>query len=162
MSYIPLSHSTDRMRCWETILNGGRIGLANYNPSNWKEHETGEKKKHLLKSEGSSNGVEELVSDIVLVMPTVFIAPPNIWNGLYFLYGKSFSERALAEALGGKVKMAATGGSPTSETIMNWVKECLGSEVAFIESYGTTECGGEFRIKKNFFRRSLKTRRNIR
>jgi hypothetical protein len=27
-SYIPLSHSSDRMKLWEFMLNGGRVGFA--------------------------------------------------------------------------------------------------------------------------------------
>jgi hypothetical protein len=56
VSYIPLSHSTDRMRVWETLLNGGCVGFANYEPKNWSEHENGLKKIQLLNTLGSSNG----------------------------------------------------------------------------------------------------------
>ena len=68
VSFIPLSHSTDRMRVWETVMNGGRIGFANYHASNWEEHESGLKKQSLLESESrptnQSYGVEGLMEDI--------------------------------------------------------------------------------------------------
>ena len=33
-SYIPLSHSSDRMKMWEFLGNGGRVGFAYYGAVN--------------------------------------------------------------------------------------------------------------------------------
>lgn len=43
VSYIPLSHSSDRMKMWEWMGNGGRVGFAYYAATNWLEHERSKK-----------------------------------------------------------------------------------------------------------------------
>eukprot|EP01087_Luapelamoeba_hula_P016055 TRINITY_DN4899_c0_g1_i1.p1 TRINITY_DN4899_c0_g1~~TRINITY_DN4899_c0_g1_i1.p1 ORF type:complete len:807 (-),score=81.79 TRINITY_DN4899_c0_g1_i1:200-2620(-) len=149
VSYIPLSHSTDRMRVWETLANGGRVGFANYHPRNWAEHESGEKKQHLLCTQGSSNGVEELVADVQRLRPTIFIAPPRIWDGLHHMYcaavdlgtSEHDAKQMVVAALGGRAVHLATGGSPTSDQVKKFVKDCF-TDVPFDDSYGATECGG--------------------
>jgi acyl-CoA synthetase (AMP-forming)/AMP-acid ligase II len=65
VSYIPLSHSSDRMKLWEFLLNGGRIGIVQYDPQNWIDHERN-KKTAALGSGGSSNGVEGLFEQVAL------------------------------------------------------------------------------------------------
>lgn len=155
-SYIPLSHSTDRLRVWETLLNGGRVGFANYDPKNWSEHESGKKKIELLNSVGSSNGVEELIEDIRFLKPTILIAPPRIWNGLYTIYLTLMSQipkdvskedyekicqEKIKKLLGGRIKHIATGGELINDYIVQFIKKCF-NESQFDESYGCTECGG--------------------
>jgi long-chain acyl-CoA synthetase len=148
VSYIPLSHSTDRMRVWETLLNGGRVGFANYDPKNWSEHESGLKKLQLLNSIGSSNGVEELIFDTKVLRPTIFIAPPRIFNGLHSLYLKQLelekeedAIKFIRNSLGNRVVHLATGGEMISDFIVEFIKKCF-PECAFDESYGCTESGG--------------------
>lgn len=40
-SYIPFSHSSDRLKTWWTILSGGRIGFVAYNYQYYSEDEDG-------------------------------------------------------------------------------------------------------------------------
>eukprot|EP01126_Amoeba_proteus_P045668 TRINITY_DN5129_c0_g2_i6.p1 TRINITY_DN5129_c0_g2~~TRINITY_DN5129_c0_g2_i6.p1 ORF type:complete len:734 (+),score=172.27 TRINITY_DN5129_c0_g2_i6:694-2895(+) len=156
VSYIPLSHSTDRMRIWETIQNGGRVGFCNYKHTNWNEHETIKKTTLLNSFNQTTNGVEELISDLTPLRPTIFVAPPNIWNGIYSIYSNlimvkknqigltlatEFTRSEVRKILGDRVLHLATGGSPTSELVMKWIQDTW-PEASFVESYGCTECGG--------------------
>ena len=86
---------------------------------------SGEKKRGLLWTEGSTNGVEELIADVRLLRPTIFIAPPRIWDGLRQIYSalvqspssssvppEELERKARAEvvqSLGGRVIHLATG-----------------------------------------------------
>jgi len=90
--------------------------------------------------------------------PTIFVAPPRIWNGFYTIY-QNIIERLInkenkikedAEAIalteisafvGDRVIHVATGGSPTSDVIMNFIPKVF-PKTNFAESYGATECGG--------------------
>uniref|UniRef100_A0A6B2L0Q6 AMP-dependent synthetase/ligase domain-containing protein n=1 Tax=Arcella intermedia TaxID=1963864 RepID=A0A6B2L0Q6_9EUKA len=155
VSYIPLSHSTDRMRIWESLLNGGRVGFANYNHKNWNEHETIKKDTFIDSFSTSTNGVEELLNDVKKLKPTIFVAPPRIWNGMYNIYQNHIShnkanlipnpeemaKQQIKEILGDRLVHTATGGSPTSPLIMDWITATFPG-AAFAESYGCTECGG--------------------
>jgi hypothetical protein len=42
-SYIPLSHSSDRLKMWEFLMNGGRVGFAYFPAVNWLSHELDKK-----------------------------------------------------------------------------------------------------------------------
>jgi long-subunit acyl-CoA synthetase (AMP-forming) len=42
-SYIPLSHTSDRMKMWEFLGNGGRVGFCVYAADNWIAHEVAKK-----------------------------------------------------------------------------------------------------------------------
>jgi long-subunit acyl-CoA synthetase (AMP-forming) len=65
VSFIPLSHSSDRMKLWEFMGNGGRIGFAHYAASNWASHERGGKKDALLGSlDGGLNDVLSLLHQV--------------------------------------------------------------------------------------------------
>eukprot|EP01130_Rhizamoeba_saxonica_P011249 TRINITY_DN4667_c0_g1_i1.p2 TRINITY_DN4667_c0_g1~~TRINITY_DN4667_c0_g1_i1.p2 ORF type:complete len:468 (+),score=103.99 TRINITY_DN4667_c0_g1_i1:1348-2751(+) len=149
ISYIPLSHSTDRMRIIETLQNGGRVGFANYSHKNWLDHETVKKESLLNSLTESTNGIEELMENCVNLKPTIFVSPPRIWNGLYNLYlsllkesqSKEKSLDHIRNLIGNRVLHIATGGSPSSPMVLDWVSE-LFPDVPFAESYGCTECGG--------------------
>jgi hypothetical protein len=85
-TFIPLSHSTDRIRVWETIINGGRSGFAFYNHAHWSEHETVKKELFVDQLSKQTNGVEVLFNDVRPLKPTFFVGPTRIWNGLYNIY----------------------------------------------------------------------------
>lgn len=157
ISFIPLSHSTDRLRIWETMQNGGRVGFCNYQHTNWNEHET-IKKEALLKEDelnlsSPHNGVSELFSHVSRVRPSVLVAPPRIWTGLLSLYHSVAGQQASAEEghrlgvalmhrlTGTRVLYCATGGAPTSKGTMAWIKK-VWPTASFCESYGCSECGG--------------------
>ena len=60
-SFIPLSHSSDRFRLWEFVVNGGRVGMCHYDHNNWLAHEKQKKSSLVRADSGSSNGVEYLL-----------------------------------------------------------------------------------------------------
>jgi acyl-CoA synthetase (AMP-forming)/AMP-acid ligase II len=57
VSYIPLSHSSDRLKNWEFLCNGGRIGMAYYTHTNWIEHETNKKLNSALSVTNTATNV---------------------------------------------------------------------------------------------------------
>lgn len=99
----------------------------------------------------STNGVEELFSDIQILKPSILIAPSRIWTGLYSLYFQKLQSSEnqkqeevkewLKNLVGDRISVLATGGSPTSQRVMDWVKQ-IWTEQSFSESYGCTEVGG--------------------
>lgn len=108
-SFIPLSHSSDRIRCWETLGRGGRIGFCHYAAENWLEHQTGKKDRAVDEASlvSSSDGVETLLLHLAALRPTAVALPPRIWNGLRFLAqvadagaGRSSDSEASAKAAG--------------------------------------------------------------
>ena len=84
-SYIPLSHSSDRLKLWEFLGNGGRVGFVFYAAHNWSAHETSKKDGMLRGNSGHTNGVEDWGRQVAQVGPSAISCPPNIWNGLYAL-----------------------------------------------------------------------------
>jgi long-subunit acyl-CoA synthetase (AMP-forming) len=82
VSYIPLSHSSDRYKMWEHMVHGGRVGFAFYASSNWEAHEK-DKKKGMIQYVSPIHG---LFSQIRALRPGSMACPPNIWAGLYRLY----------------------------------------------------------------------------
>ena len=145
VSFIPLSHSTDRMRVWESLLNGGRVAMAHYAHRNWEDHELhagAERFKKLLGAtlELRDNGTLELLADVALVHPTIFIAPPRIWKGME-LFLRNVGIARVQEMMGRRVHAIATGGGPTADATFAFTKE-LFPNLDLIESYGATEVGG--------------------
>jgi len=166
VSYIPLSHSSDRVKVWEFLGNGGRIGFANYAASNWRAHEKS-KKDGMLESSGAENNVRPLFAQIAHLQPSAMSCPPRIWNGLFHIYrqlcnsslGRFISpccdarelgnaelkvrEKALdyiRRMFGSRVQFLATGGAPTREEVVTFAKSLFPS-ATFVDSYGTTEAG---------------------
>ena len=113
VSYIPLSHSSDRLRVWEFLGNGGRVGFAFYDASNWAAHEHG-KKEVAPESFGLDNNVAGLMRQIKPLSPlggsAAFVHeprlsshtlvpcvpalafPPRIWNGLHYLFQQRLAD----------------------------------------------------------------------
>ncbi|KAJ6232560.1 long-chain-fatty-acid--coa ligase [Anaeramoeba flamelloides] len=60
MSYSPLAHGMDRGIVWTTFLNGGRVGFRSDKP--------------------------DLVDDLLLLQPSMFVGWPPIWNDLFKRY----------------------------------------------------------------------------
>ena len=160
-SFIPLSHSSDRIRCWEALGRGGRVGFAYYAPEHWLAHQSGAKKERGVDEAGltgSSNGTETLLLHLAALRPTSAALPPRIWNGFHWLAraaaatpdgGDDASGRAMAllracpnldAALGGRVAVAATGGAAPNRDVWAWVRRQFPGKTV-MESYGATECG---------------------
>ena len=135
--FEPLSHS-ERLNTYAKLCGGGRIAIFN-----------GE--------------MSDLLEELQLCGPTLFISVPRFWNVLYgefnkivALYRKHMPEKgpraaqALARQLfeslmGGRVTYAATGGAPTSAAVLNWMH---GFSYIVSESYGSMEVGGITSSKK--------------
>jgi len=155
VSYIPLSHSTDRVKVWEFLVNGGRVGFAFYDALNWYAHEHS-KKEGLLDSSGSENNVRQLFEQVRFLKPAAMSCPPRIWNGLYYIF-QQVCKRRLTEGLsptkadenalnyireffGPRVSFLATGGAPTRPDVIEFARR-LFPKAKFVDSYGTSESG---------------------
>jgi long-subunit acyl-CoA synthetase (AMP-forming) len=146
VSYIPLSHSSDRYKVWQHVIYGGRVALCYFAASNWEAHET-EKKDHMLEYSSPIDGLFQQVSS---VRPTNMACPPNIWAGLHDKYRTLVSQgmaekealQKVASLFGGHTKSLATGGAPTSLETMEFVQKlCRRLNASFVDSYGATEAG---------------------
>eukprot|EP00933_Yihiella_yeosuensis_P030246 TRINITY_DN23913_c0_g1_i1.p1 TRINITY_DN23913_c0_g1~~TRINITY_DN23913_c0_g1_i1.p1 ORF type:complete len:968 (-),score=206.74 TRINITY_DN23913_c0_g1_i1:338-3082(-) len=146
VSYIPLSHSSDRYKVWQHVVYGGRIGLCYFAAANWEAHEK-EKKDAML---DYSSPVDALFAQVSALQPTNMACPPNIWGGLEEKFQaacKAGCSRVeaftkVASAFGGRVKTLATGGSPTPPALRSFAERLASSAGAtLVDSYGTTESG---------------------
>eukprot|EP00927_Polykrikos_kofoidii_P048997 TRINITY_DN43149_c0_g1_i1.p1 TRINITY_DN43149_c0_g1~~TRINITY_DN43149_c0_g1_i1.p1 ORF type:complete len:2028 (+),score=334.88 TRINITY_DN43149_c0_g1_i1:78-6161(+) len=161
VSYIPLSHSSDRYKVWQHVVYGGRVGLCYFAAANWEAHEK-DKKAGMIEY---SSSIDELFRQVAALRPTNMACPPNIWAGLNDWYeaerfrrkdataaptvGGSCSRDddvaaldAVVSLFGGRLKTAATGGSPTPASVLAFAKRlCSRASATFVESYGTTESG---------------------
>ena len=148
ISYIPLSHSSDRYKVWQHIIFGGRVAFVPFGAEQW---EWREKDKESLPG---SSPVELLFSMVASVRPTSMSCPPNIWTGLHDMYRTQLRlqnndeikalDRLTALTMGTPCRMKgmATGGAPTPEADMKFARmfcQHIGASVA--DSYGTTEAG---------------------
>jgi long-subunit acyl-CoA synthetase (AMP-forming) len=109
-SFIPLSHSSDRVRCWDTLGRGGRVGFCFYGAENWIDHQTGKKEAALRENTltQSSNHVETLVLHLAALRPTSLALPPRIWNGLRWLWDYSNQASFVSEGRSTDVAHAGT------------------------------------------------------
>lgn len=146
VSYIPLSHSSDRYKVWQHTIFGGRVGLCYYAAANWEAHEK-DKKDAML---AYTSPIDGLFRQVRSLRPTNIACPPNIWAGLHqrwkTLRGAGTAEAAalaeIAALFGGRAQALATGGSPTSGDLLEFARAlCRKAGAAFTESYGTTEAG---------------------
>jgi long-chain acyl-CoA synthetase len=152
VSYIPLSHSSDRLKTWEFILNGGRIGIAQYAPSNWIEHEKEKKKNSALSVTNTSENIIGLFRQVQHLRPTAMACPPRILNGVYAMFAETRDvnqhlpdkeiEDRIFEIFGDRIVYLAAGGAHTPQRVKNFIqKVCDRKGISFAESYGATECG---------------------
>jgi long-subunit acyl-CoA synthetase (AMP-forming) len=146
VSFIPLSHSTDRMRVWESMLNGGRCAFVFYAHKNWEDHEQffGPERLAKLKEaarELRDNGTMQLLEEVSLVRPSVFISPPRVWKGIE-LFARNLGLEFVKSLMGDRVTLVATGGGPTADSTFDFVEKELLPGVSLLESYGATEAGG--------------------
>lgn len=73
--------------------------------------------------------------------------PPNIWNGLYYIYhqvalvhGEQRAQATVSDMFGPRMKFLVTGGGPTASEVIHFAK-ALFPGAGFADSYGATECG---------------------
>ena len=146
VSYIPLSHSSDRLKLWEFLGNGGRVGFAYYAPRHWIDHERSKKAASLSAAAEPAGGGAGRYHDVVALFeqvrrlqPTAMACPPNIWTGLYHLY----LDKAAAEAAATAAAAIACGssgegddGHAASESARREVAAMFGSRVKFLVTGG--------------------------
>ena len=148
ISYIPLSHSSDRYKVWQHIIFGGRTAFVPFGADQWEWRE-----KNKTASPGASP-VEKLFDKVASVRATSMSCPPNIWAGLHDMYRRQLLKcngnqtTALdilaAKTLGTPSRMNsfATGGAPTPPNDLHFAKMfSLHVGASFTDSYGTTEAG---------------------
>eukprot|EP01065_Artemidia_motanka_P022221 TRINITY_DN26448_c0_g1_i1.p1 TRINITY_DN26448_c0_g1~~TRINITY_DN26448_c0_g1_i1.p1 ORF type:complete len:1952 (+),score=493.74 TRINITY_DN26448_c0_g1_i1:218-5857(+) len=146
VSYIPLSHSSDRMKVWQHLVLGGRVGFCHFSALHWEDHERGGKKDAMIEY---SSPVDGLFQQVRRLRPTSMACPPNIWGGLYEKFQAMSTKMPERDALlhvaamfGGRAKALATGGAPTPPAHMEFAQRlcrCVGASL--VDSYGATECG---------------------
>jgi acyl-CoA synthetase (AMP-forming)/AMP-acid ligase II len=162
-SYIPLSHSSDRLKLWTWLVSGGRVGFLHYAASNWAAHESGAKKDgaSTVASEQSLNDVPSLLQQAAWLAPTHMSMPPRVWSGARSLAlaidalagpylpshrqqdASSLGCRSVAAALGPRLDTAITGGAITAPAARAFAKHvCAAAGAGFSESYGSSEAGG--------------------
>ncbi len=124
-SFLPPALAADRRSLWRTMADGGRVGFARRGAA--------------------------LFADLRSIRPTVFDAPPLIWNALCSEYRRALRDldptpravaalrRRLRSKLGGRLAAVATGGASSDPAVRQTMEAIFG--VAMTESYGTTETG---------------------
>eukprot|EP01060_Flectonema_neradi_P006437 TRINITY_DN1434_c0_g1_i4.p1 TRINITY_DN1434_c0_g1~~TRINITY_DN1434_c0_g1_i4.p1 ORF type:complete len:1544 (+),score=254.47 TRINITY_DN1434_c0_g1_i4:210-4634(+) len=148
ISYIPLSHSSDRYKMWQHFLMGGRVAFCYYPAHHWSAHEQ-DKKDSMLEY---SSPVAELFQQVSDVDPTSMACPPNIWAGLRELKESTYPDMSLLEysrvMFGRRIAYLATGGSPTPCIDYHFAEEfCRAATASLVDSYGATECGMGYLLK---------------
>jgi len=136
VSYIPLSHGSDRYKVWSHIVHGARVGFCQFGAENWEWRE-----RNKTDSPGLS-AVDLLFEQIRRLKPTSMSCPPNIWAGLHEIYRRTGNLLEVARLLGPNIQTMVTGGAPTPSSDVEFAKvlcRCCGA--AFSDSYGTTENG---------------------
>ncbi|CAF1652447.1 unnamed protein product, partial [Adineta ricciae] len=133
LSYQPLSWYGGRNSLYGTFLSGGRAGFSTGDPS-------------------------RLMEELALVRPTLFPAPPSIWNKIYSEFKTALSsvptddpqvykekeEELLQEfsrLIPRRCDLIAIVGALISPTILDFIKRCF-KQCRIEDAYGITECGG--------------------
>jgi long-subunit acyl-CoA synthetase (AMP-forming) len=162
VSYIPLSHSSDRYKCWQHLVLGGRVAFCYFSTEHWTAHEQ-DKKDSMIEY---ASPVAQLFAQIQLLRPTSMACPPNVWMGLHEAAlsatsiggGHSARHRQhetrqellpaaaqwAATQFGGRMKNLATGGAPTPPELLEFaqrVARAIPGGATLVNSYGATECG---------------------
>lgn len=124
-AYISFSNSTGRHQLSRTLCNGGRLAIV--------------------------SDANTLLSHLPLIRPSLFTAPPAVWNTIYSIYKQyipnnaTVAEKNIAYGkvrclLGGNATSIGIGGSKCDTVLVKFLKDCFGDHVAS-EGYGCTEVG---------------------
>ena len=132
-SYQPLSWYGGRNSMIATLLCGGRAGF-------------------------STGNVSRLMEELALVRPTLFAAPPNIWNKIYAEFQAAFASATTADTeqnqqieerllqqfsklIPARCTSIAIVGALISPTVLDFLRRCF-RHSNITDAYGITECGG--------------------
>jgi hypothetical protein len=84
VSYIPLSHSSDRYKVWQNVVSGGRVGFVQFGADNWewreRDKETG------AAGWTAMDAALSLFRQVAALRPTSMAMPPNLWSVLHQCY----------------------------------------------------------------------------
>jgi fatty acid CoA ligase FadD9 len=128
LSFCPLSHTSDRMNVWNTLINGGRSGMY-------------------------SGDMGLIFDDFQALQPTVLSSTPRLYNSIYAEYqkakvvmrtsGTEVNEEQLMQQfssiLGGRMRAMTTGGAATSQEVIDFLRSCFKCKV--YNGYASTEVG---------------------
>eukprot|EP01047_Picozoa_sp_COSAG01_P022500 COSAG01_NODE_1338_length_10666_cov_79.971231_2_plen_578_part_00 len=159
ISYIPLSHSSDRYKVWQHCAFGGRVAFCHFAASNWGAHEQ-DKKDSMI---SYVSPIDDLFRQVRSAQPSSMALPPNIWAGLFqhavahcgypaetdldmldesVVTAAESAAAQIAKCFGGKMLHLATGGAPTPPYHLQFAKLVARTAGAtLVNSYGATECG---------------------
>jgi long-chain acyl-CoA synthetase len=169
VSYMPLAHGADRGVAWFTTMAGGRLGMVQADEGTddffaalrevqptfllgmscmWQDMHS----RHLLLLQPMlDQALTERFLDPALAS-TVREMLPDLWAELRTAVlltrrGAALEGRCLKVArdqLGGKLVIAATGGSHTPAGVKDFIRSCMsdGNEAGVHDSYGSTEFPG--------------------
>ena len=136
VSYIPLSHGSDRYKVWAHVVFGARVGFCQFGAENWEWREINKETAPGL------SAVDLLFEQVRRLKPTSMACPPNIWAGLHQICRQN-DMATVRKLLGPKMKSMVTGGAPTPASDAAFARRLSRQfQIAFSDSYGTTESGG--------------------
>ncbi|GAM21371.1 hypothetical protein SAMD00019534_045460 [Acytostelium subglobosum LB1] len=135
LSFATLSHSQRRFD-YKMLYHGAKIGIF-------------------------SGSMESLFDDLKELRPHIFWAVPRMWNLIYSQYQSELEQftkshplssreyceekvvKQFSQVLGNRVSSIVTGGAPTSEDVMNFMRRCW-PKTGIANSYGLSEAIGIF------------------
>ncbi len=125
VSFQPSAVGADRVGVWQAAFNGGRIGFARRGA--------------------------ELFEDIRAIRPTLFEAPPAVWNVIHSEYQAELGNanldgqtlvairRRYRDCLGGRLAAIGIGGAQSDAATRRTMETIF--EIPMTEGYGATETG---------------------
>ncbi|UJR16438.1 hypothetical protein I4U23_003340 [Adineta vaga] len=133
LSYQPLSWYGGRNNLYATFLTGGRAGFSTGDPS-------------------------RLMEELALIRPTLFPAPPSIWNKIYSEFKTALSSietdnqqllkqkeeellQEFSKLIPRRCEVIAVVGALISPIVLDFIKRCF-IHCRIEDAYGITECGG--------------------
>jgi len=146
VSYIALTHSSDRYKVWQHLVYGGRVGFVQFGAENWEWRETDKS------TAAGTSPVDHLFKQVAALRPNSMSCPPNVWAGLHGCYRDGLAsglqqEEALSRVAARfgsphRVTHLSTGGAPTPQEDMLFARRlCRHMGCGFVNSYGATEAG---------------------
>jgi fatty acid CoA ligase FadD9 len=133
ISYQPLAWYGGRNSLLATLICGGRAGF-------------------------STGNVSRLMDEVALIRPTIFAAPPNIWNHIYSEYKTALSLTVTADSvqnihaennllqrfsklIPARCNTIAIVGALLGPVVLDFLQRCF-RHCRITDAYGITECGG--------------------
>jgi len=91
LSYAAIAHGMDRGMCWQTLSNGGRVGICSKGAAPFPFLAC-----HLVLMSSSNihtpTGEENVLDDAQALNPILFVAMPHLWSKIYFDYQQDLNK----------------------------------------------------------------------